>query len=129
MKGDRRSGDARGQSRLYVWPMRRPAKADWVVALTGVALTEWAIWAHQPVGDTIAGRRWLVAPLPLLLDLPLAWRRIAPLAMLVPMTIAILAQCLATWHAPEGLELIYAFGLAAYSVGAYASRRHAFAGL
>lgn len=70
-----RSG-SRGCSFHGMW--RRPFARDWAIAVTGTGLTEWVVWTGM-LGTHVAGPRWFTAGLPLLLDLPLAWRRLAPL--------------------------------------------------
>jgi len=60
--------------------MRRGVALDWTIALLGTGLTEWVVLISPDVGNPVAGPRWLTASWPLLLDLPLAWRRRMPLA-------------------------------------------------
>ena len=93
--------------------------------LVVAAVTEWNVWVFQ----TLPGPKWLTAPLPLLLALPLLWRRSRPLLAVVLVMTGVLVQAIATGNSAEGIELIVALGVAAYSVGAYSERRRALLGL
>lgn len=106
----------------------RPAAIDWPVALTGAALTEWVVWTGT-LGTHVAGPRWFTAAWPLLLDLPLAWRRNAPLAAWLCVLAGFVLQPLVTRHAAEGVELLFPIAVGSYAVAAYAARRAAVAGL
>ena len=94
-----------------------------VVAVT--AITEWNTWAFH----TVAGPKWLTTALPLLLALPLLWRRSRPLLAGSLVVAGIVTQAVASGNSAEGLELIIAGGVAAYSVAAYSERRRALVGL
>jgi signal transduction histidine kinase len=94
-----------------------------VVAVT--AVTEWNAWAFH----TVAGPKWLITPLPLLLALPLLWRRSRPLLTVALVIAGVLTQAVATGNSAEGIEILLAVGAAGYSVAAYSERRHALAGL
>ncbi|HJQ74629.1 MAG TPA: histidine kinase dimerization/phosphoacceptor domain-containing protein, partial [Gaiellaceae bacterium] len=109
--------------------LRRPPWTDLAIALVGVALTESVVWAHGGVGERIAGPRWATALLPLLLDVPLAWRRRAPLASWLLVIAGLVIHSLSTGNSAEGLEVIYPLAVGVYSVAAYARRPHAVAGL
>jgi signal transduction histidine kinase len=108
---------------------RRIPPVDWLIAVIGVAMTEAVALRLFGVGNPIAGPRPLVIALPLLLDLPLAWRRIYPLAAELLVVSGFLLQAVVSGDAAEGGELLYASGIAVYSVAAYASRRRAVLGL
>jgi signal transduction histidine kinase len=109
--------------------MRRDLALDWLLALFGAALTEWAVLVSADIGNPVAGRRWLAALWPLLLDLPLAWRRRAPLVAFLLILVGIDAQALATSNSAEGLEVLFPLAVGTYSVAAYGSRRQALGGL
>ncbi|MGZ4398917.1 MAG: sensor histidine kinase [Gaiellaceae bacterium] len=109
--------------------MWRRVSLDWTLALVGTALTEWVVLVHRGLGNPVAGTRWLTVAWPLLLDLPLAWRRRAPLASFLLVLVGIDAQALATGNSAEGLEVLFSLGVGTYSVAAYGSRRQALAGL
>jgi signal transduction histidine kinase len=101
---------------------------DAAIVLVVGGMTEWLAWGHGGPGDHIEGPQWLTALLPLLLALPLSWRRTYPLAAWSLVAAGIVLQSLAAYSA-EGLEMIGAFGVGMYSVGRYGSRRNAILGL
>jgi signal transduction histidine kinase len=109
--------------------MRRALALDWSLALLGAALTEWVVLVAPDVGNPVAGPRWLTVSWPLLLDLPLAWRRRAPFAAFLLVLVGIDLQALWTGNSAEGLEVLFALAVGTYSVAAYGSRREALAGL
>jgi signal transduction histidine kinase len=106
----------------------RPSARDWAIALIGTGLTEWVVWTGT-LGTHVAGPRWLTAGWPLLLDLPLAWRRAAPLAAWLSVVAGFGLHPLVTRHSAEGIELLYPIGVGAFAVAAYAGRRAAVSGL
>jgi len=108
---------------------RRPPGSDVALALLGAALTEVVAARALGLGNPIAGPRPLVYALPLLLDLPLAWRRRYPLGVVLLVLSGIVVQSVVSSDATEGAELLYAVGIAVYSVAAYATRRRAVLGL
>src|SRR3954463_15575783 len=108
--------------------MRRGLALDGGIALLGTAVTEWVVLSPT-VGNPVAGPRWLTVCWPLVLDLPLAWRRRAPLASFLVVLAGVDAQALATGNSAEGLEVLFALGVGTYSVGAFGTRRQALAGL
>jgi signal transduction histidine kinase len=107
-------------------PRARPALAiDAALVIAVTAITEWNTWVFH----TVAGPRWLTAALPLLLALPLLWRRRRPLLAASLVIAGIVTQAIASGNSAEGIELIIAAGVAAYSVAAYSERRRALVGL
>src|SRR5690242_19128112 len=110
------------ESAASVNGMRRAFALDWSIALLGTALTEWTVFSPN-LGNAVAGPRWLTVGWPLLLDLPLAWRRRAPFAAFVLVLVGIDLQSLWTGNSAEGLEVLFALGVGTYSVAAYGSRR------
>jgi signal transduction histidine kinase len=102
---------------------------DLWLALAGTLLTEWVVWVNQDVGERIAGPRWATSLLPLLLDLPLAWRRRAPLAAWLLVLLGVDLHAVATGNSAEGLEILAPLAIGLYSVAAYATRTRALAGL
>ena len=94
-----------------------------LVLVFGTA-AEWNTWVY----GTIAGPRWLTTPLPLLLALPLLWRRSRPLLSATLVTAGLVIQAVASGDSSEGLQN-FAIGFAAYSVAAYGDRRRALIGL
>lgn len=117
------SGDTVGRM------LRRPPLTDLGLAAVGTALTLSVVWVHGSIGNTVAGPTWLVAGWPLLLDVPLAWRRTAPLAACLLVLVGVDLQSAWTSNSAEGLEVIFALGVATYSVAAYGTRRRAVTGL
>jgi signal transduction histidine kinase len=102
---------------------------DTGIAITGVTLTALAAWAPSGlVGAAIAGPPWLLALLPLLMGVPLALRRRAPLVMWTAIWAVIALQYVITRHPPQGLELFVPFA-ADYSLGAHTTLRRSIAGL
>ena len=98
---------------------------DGAIVIAVTAITEWNTWAFH----TVAGPKWLTTALPLLLALPLLWRRSKPLLAESLVVAGIVTQAVASGNSAEGLELIIAGGVAAYSVAAYSERRRALVGL
>jgi signal transduction histidine kinase len=106
------------------------AVTDACLAITGIALTALAAWGHAgAIGTPIAGPGWLRAVLPLLLGVPLAVRRRAPLLMWTVLWASLSLQAVITRNAPAGLELLFILCAASYSLAAHASLRRALAGL
>ncbi len=68
-----------------------------LVLLFGVA-AEWNTW----VTDTIAGPLWLLTLLPLLLALPLLWRRTRPLLSATLVTAGLVTQAAVSGNSSEG---------------------------
>jgi signal transduction histidine kinase len=98
---------------------------DLAIVLTVTAVTEWNVWVFH----TLPGPQGLTALLPLLLALPLLWRRTSALLVVTLVIAGVVLQSVATGNSAEGFELIVAVGVAAYSVGAYSERPRALIGL
>ena len=98
-----------------------------IVVVTG-ALTAIAVWHGGEVGDRIHGPIWLRAVFPVLLNLPLLWRRTRPLESWVAIMAAVGLQALISGSSPEGLEMIAPWVIGSYSVAAYSTRRNAVIG-
>jgi signal transduction histidine kinase len=99
-----------------------------VVALLTAAI-ESLVWTSQGPGDPITGPRPIAALLPLLLVVPLWWRRRYPLLVCALVMSGMVVQALISGHAAEGLASVVATGMAAYAVAAYDVRRRALVGL
>src|SRR3954447_8418279 len=80
-------------------------------------------------GTHVAGPTALVAVLPLVIALPLLWRRRAPLLVCCLVSGGIALQAVVTGDSPEGLGLILLWLLVPFSVAAYGGRRERLAGL
>ena len=117
-------------SSVSAWSSVDRRVVDVAIAAVALVLVEIASWSgDNPVGDRIAGPMWLIALLPLCWAVPLLWRRTHPLLVLCVIWAGVVVQALATWHSPEGLEIIVVFATAVYSAGAYASRSAGWVGL
>jgi len=103
---------------------RHPLAFDAVLAVALGALAQSMVWRGE-----VAGPRWLVAPLFLLVGPPLVLRRRLPLVSVAAVTAAIVVQALATGDAPEGAGLLLPIVVALYSVAAYGSPRQPLVGL
>ena len=98
---------------------------DLVIVLVVTAVTEWNVWVFH----TLPGPKGLTTPLPLLLALPLFWRRSRALLVVTLVISGVVLQAVATGNSAEGIELIVAVGVAAYSAGTYSERPRALIGL
>jgi signal transduction histidine kinase len=131
MKSTRRSDDVQTVSRRYLLRMQvRPGLPrsifDAVIAAVGLALCELAVWGKaDTIGAAVAGPTWLRVIFPLLLAVPLAWRRVAPVGAFAVILAGVLLQALVTGNTPEGIELIYTLGIGVYAAAAHSARRHA----
>jgi signal transduction histidine kinase len=112
-----------------VSPVRRWRLLDALLIVALSATIESLVWTGTGPGDPIGGSRPVAALLPLLLALPLWWRRARPLLTCTLVMAGMVAQALISGHAAEGLETVVAAGLASYAVAAYGSRRRALIGL
>jgi signal transduction histidine kinase len=80
-------------------------------------------------GNYLTGPRWLYVFAGLLMTLPLAWRRRSPLAVVVVVMGALIAQSLALGDsAPSPDSELVPWLIAVYSVAAHGDRRTTFAG-
>jgi len=111
-------------------PWRWPTALDLALAVCVTVIWEWnVVSTGQHLGTTVAGPRWLTVPLPLLVALPLLWRRTRPLPACALVMTGIVAQAVASGHSPEGLQMILLWVVVPYTVAAYSSRRDALIGL
>lgn len=94
-----------------------------------IAVIESLVWWGTGPGDPITGPRPLAAFLPLLMAVPLWWRRSRPLLVAVLVWLSVVAEIAISGHVHEGIEEIVAVGVATFAVAAYAPRREAFLGL
>jgi len=103
---------------------------DLLAALFVAALLELDVWRRSGVlGTHVVGPRWLTALLPLLLALPLVWRRRFPLLVWSLLLAGVAVQALVSGDAFEGLDLLVPLGLGSYAVAAFGSRSRALVGL
>jgi signal transduction histidine kinase len=106
-------------------PRGRALLVDAAVVVVLAAATLWHVW----VSPDVPGPFWLRVLWPLLLDLPLLWRRRAPLVALACVTAAILLQGLVGSQAAQGFELSGPLAVGVYSSARYAPLRQALAAL
>lgn len=102
---------------------------DALVIVAVTAMVEALVWIGRGPGDPITGPRVPASLIPLLLAVPLWWRRRRPLLACTLVISGMGAQALISGHAVEGLYSIIAAGVASYSVAAYSPRSRAVAGL
>jgi signal transduction histidine kinase len=105
------------------------APLDVVLAVAIAGAIETLAWNRGILGDPIRGPRALVVALPLLMAVPLLWRRRWPLLVWSLGAAGIVAQAVASHHSAEGLETLAVLYVGSYSVAAYADRRRALVGL
>jgi signal transduction histidine kinase len=79
-------------------------------------------------GDYLTGSRWIYVPAALLMTVPLAWRRRAPLPVVAVVMGALIAQSLALGTTPSPDFELVAWLVAVYSVAAHSERRIALIG-
>src|SRR6516165_3720716 len=101
------------------------------LGIAAAGLIAVAAWGSPRLigSEVIAGPRWLLALLPLLLGGSLVLRRRAPLLMWLAIWAGIALLCLLAGNTVRGLAFTFALFAAAYSLGAHASFRRAVAGL
>ena len=101
------------------------------LGIAAAGLIAVAAWGSPRLigSEAIAGPRWLLALLPLLLGGSLVLRRRAPLLMWLAIWAGIALLCLLAGNTVRGLAFTFALFAAAYSLGAHASFRRAVAGL
>lgn len=111
--------------------LSRATALDLAIVLFVTVVTEVAVFStrEEYFSTHVAGPRWLTVPLPLLIALPLLWRRRRPLLVAALVMTGIAAQGIASGDATEGLQKILLFLVVPYSVAAYSERRAALAGL
>src|SRR6516165_289352 len=96
-----------------------PPPTDAGLTAVLLAWVEAAVWfPGDAAGTPVAGPFWLRVAYPLLVAVPLAWRRVAPLAVAATVMFGIVLQAAVTLDSPEGLWLIVVLSLVAYSVAA-----------
>jgi signal transduction histidine kinase len=104
---------------------RHPFASDAVLAVAVAAFVQFDIWMS---GDYLTASKAVYVPAALLMTLPLAWRRRAPLAVVVIVMAALSFESLAVGSAPTPDSPLIAWLLAIYSVAAHCDRRRALVG-
>jgi len=102
----------------------RPPRLDVALALALAAFLQLELW-----GSDVTTPATLAFPVALLMTLPLAWRRLAPLATIAIVAGAWAIQGVLDDSAQPVQSALLALALATYSVAAYATRSRAAAGL
>jgi signal transduction histidine kinase len=102
-----------------------PFAAD--AALAGV-LAVLALGDILTSSNYLTGSKWIYVPAALLMTVPLAWRRRAPLPVVAVVMGALIAQSIALGTAPSPDFELVAWLLAVYSVAAHCERRNALVG-
>lgn len=111
-------------------PWQRPeVLVDVAAGLVLMVTFESLAWSHFGPGEHIAGPQWLTASLPLLMIVPLWWRRQYPLAAWLLVLTGLVLQTVTSQNSAEGLEILTPLAIGSYSVAAYGARRNAVAGL
>jgi signal transduction histidine kinase len=104
---------------------RHPFASDAALAVAVAAFVQFDIWTS---GDYLTASKAVYVPAALLMTLPLAWRRRAPLAVVVIVMAALIFESLAVGSAPTPDSPLIAWLLAIYSVAAHCDRRRALVG-
>jgi signal transduction histidine kinase len=122
------SGYRLAMARLYGPRVMTLLEVAAVLFVTGA--WEWqVVTSGGQVGTHVAGPKWLTVPLPLVIALPLLWRRRAPLLTCSLAMAGLVLQAIVSGDSPEGLGLILLWLLVPFSVAAYGGRRRALVGL
>jgi signal transduction histidine kinase len=101
------------------------------LALDAALVFALSVWMEIEIlwSESVAGPKFVTAPLFLLLTVPLLWRRRAPLLVAAVSMSVVIAHALATGNAPEGGPGFVAVLVLLYSLGAYVNTRRALVGL
>jgi signal transduction histidine kinase len=102
-----------------------PFAVDCAIAVTLAAIVVEDLVSS---GGYYTASQWIYVPAALLMTLPLAWRRRAPLAVCAVVLGTLTAESLAVGSAPTPDVAMVAWLLAIYSVAAHCGRRSALAG-
>ncbi|MFD1507761.1 sensor histidine kinase [Georgenia yuyongxinii] len=109
-----------------------PVPADAVLALVFTVIAQVDVWRPDLAvwgDDPVAGPAALNSALLLLVTVPVAWRRTAPLAATAASMTGVTAQAALTGQPPIGLLLVAPVLTVVYSAAAYGTRRQAWIGL
>jgi len=104
---------------------RHPLASDAALAVALAAIVQLDIWTS---GDYFTASKAIYVPAGLLMTLPLAWRRSAPLAVAAVVMGALVFESLAVGSAPTPDSPLLAWLLAIYTVAAHCERTPALAG-
>lgn len=104
---------------------RHPSASDATLAVALAGLVQWEIWGSP---HYFTASKAIYVPAGLLMTLPLAWRRRAPLAVVLVVMGALVFESLAVGSAPTPDSQLIGWVLAIYSVAARCDRIRALAG-
>ena len=104
---------------------RHPFASDAALAVAAAAFVQQEIWGS---GDYLTASKAIYVPAGLLMTLPLAWRRRAPLAVAAVVMGALVVESLSVGSAPTPDTPLVGWLLAIYSVAAHCDRVAAFVG-
>src|SRR5438876_8927445 len=104
---------------------RHPFASDAVLAVAVAAFVLQDLWTS---GDYLTASKAIYVPAGLLMTLPLAWRRRAPLAVAIVVMGALVFESLAVGSAPTPDSQLVGWLVAIYSVAAHCGRVASFAG-
>jgi signal transduction histidine kinase len=108
--------------------LRRQAErwGDWLLALVLAGSAQYELWV-DPISERPSGARWGHAVFLLVATVPLAWRRRAPLLVVLAVVASASAESwlLSDW---TSFQVFVALVLAVYSVAVHADQRDAIAG-
>ena len=104
---------------------RHPFASDALVAIAAAAIVQADIWGDD---GYLSASNWIYVPTGLLMTLPLAWRRRAPLTVVAIVMGALAVEALAAGTAPTPDSPLIGWLLAIYSVAAHRDRLGALAG-
>ena len=107
---------------------RGQARPDWVLALGLFAFGQAEYWLGHDSMTKIHGPGASAAAYVAAVTLPLAWRRVNPLAVLCAISATLVLDAVLVGKAPQGLEVLAPLMIVLYSVAAYAPLRVALAG-
>src|SRR6266540_633731 len=104
---------------------RHPFASDAALAVAAAAFVQQEIWGS---GDYLTASKAIYVPAGLLMTLPLAWRRRAPLAVAAVVMGALVVESLSVGSAPTPDTPLVGWLLAIYSVAAHCDRVAALTG-
>jgi signal transduction histidine kinase len=104
---------------------RHPLASDALVAIVAAGIVQADIWGDD---GYLSASNWIYVPTGLLMTLPLAWRRRAPLTVVAIVMGALVVEALAAGSAPTPDTPLIGWLLATYSVAAHRDRVGALAG-
>jgi signal transduction histidine kinase len=102
---------------------------DAVLIAAVTVVLETLVWVHRGLGDPIKGPQPVMALLPLLMAVPLWWRRRYPLLVCTLVMAGPAFEALISGQVAENVAGVVTAGVVSYSVAAYSPRPRALLGL